>query len=75
MLDEHAGHNDARMLRLEGRRRSGGHLTEKEARILNKWKQMLNDFNAVIHYDPLTEKGFWWLEREPQDGDDIIRRP
>lgn len=57
---EHAHHNDARMLRLEARRRQGGNLTEKEARILTAWRVLLDERNAVILYDPQTEQGWWW---------------
>lgn len=73
--DEHSHANDARMLRLEGRRRSGGTLSTKEKRLLTNWKQLLEESNAVVLYDPQTEKGFWWIPREPRDGDDLIRRP
>ena len=72
---EHAHHTDARMLRLEGRRRRRGKLTEKEKRLLTNWTKLLHESNAVVHYDPLTEKGWWWVPREPEDGGDIIRRP
>lgn len=71
---EHASHNDARMLRLEGRRRKGGDLTVKEKRILQQWKQLLEERHAVILYDPATEQGWWWVPRTEED-DDLIRRP
>ena len=71
---EHTLHNDARMLRLEGRRRQGRRLTEKELRWLEAWLRDLREADAVVHYDPYTEEGFWWMRREPED-DDIVRRP
>lgn len=74
VLDEHTHHNDARMLRLEGRRRRGGSLTAKELRVLNAWLQLLDEKNAVIHYDPQTERGFWWVPRTEGDAD-IVHRP
>jgi hypothetical protein len=73
--EEHTYHRDARMLRLEGRRRSGRKLTTKERRLLQAWRDQLDEAGAVVHYDPDTEQGFWWVYRDPTDGDDIVRRP
>ena len=73
--NEHIHHNDARMLRLEGRRRQGKTLSEDELRWLTKWRTALEVAGAVIHYDPLTEQGFYWVVREAKDNNDIIRRP
>lgn len=70
----HRDHNDARMLRLEGRRRSGGSLSAKELRILEGWLDLLRERNAVITYEPKSKKGFFWVPREEHD-DDIVRRP
>ena len=70
---EHRNHNDARMLRLEGRRRTGRKLNEKEARLLAEWRRLLEERHAVVAYDGDTEQGFWWLRRTAQD-DDIVRR-
>lgn len=74
VLDEHKNHNDARMLRLEGRRRHGNALTGNELRWLTQWRELLEEREAVIVYDPDTVQGFWWVSRTPED-DDIIRRP
>ena len=35
---------------------------------------MLDEENAVVHYDGDTEQGFFYVPREEHD-DDIIRRP
>jgi len=72
---EHRERTDARMLRLEGRRRAGQKLGEKEERWLDGWLEQLREQNAVIHYDRDTEQGFWWIPREPEHGDEIINRP
>lgn len=45
-----------------------------DQRQVPKWLAMLEENNAVVHYDPDTEEGFFYVPREPQD-DDIIRRP
>ena len=74
VVDEHRMANDARMLRLEGRRRKGGKLTEKDKRILAQWKDALAEAGAVIMYDARTPEGFWWVQRTEGD-DDLIRRP
>lgn len=71
---EHRIHADARLLRLEGRRREGKPISAQDLTWLNNWLQELDDANAVIVYDPDTEQGFWWMERTAED-DDIIRRP
>lgn len=71
---EHAMHNVARMLRLEGRRRQGGKLSEKEKRLLTNWRAALDEQNAVVTYDPDTAEGFFWTDRLESD-DDLIRRP
>lgn len=72
--DEHRMAADARLLRLEARRRKGEKLTADELRWLTGWRERLREANAVIHYDPNTVEGFFWLERDDSD-DDIIRRP
>lgn len=72
---EHAMANDARMLRMEGRRRLGEQLREKDLRILEGWMMRLDEQDAVVHYDPDTEKGFWWVPRKPEDGRGLIRKP
>jgi hypothetical protein len=71
---QHRHKMDVQMLRAESRRRRGEDLPAVTARKLGAWTRRLQDENAVIHYDPGTEQGFFWIPREPQD-DDIIRRP
>ena len=72
---EHRMMNDARMLRFEARRRAGMELREKDRKALEGWLLRLKEQNAVVHYEPDTDKGWWWVPREPQDGRSIIRRP
>jgi hypothetical protein len=69
---EHRMHNDARMLRAEARRRRGLALPEKTKRLLTKWRQALDEAEAVVVYDPDTAEGFHWVPRRESD-DDIIR--
>lgn len=71
---EHRWAYPLQMLRAEGRRRAGMPVRESEAPRLNNWLQMLQDEDAVVHYDPETKDGFFYVRREPGDVD-IIRRP
>ncbi|WP_031513728.1 hypothetical protein [Streptomyces sp. NRRL F-5123] len=61
------------MLRVEARRRAGKELTADDAGRLASWLQMLDEAEAVVHYDPDTEEGFFLVPRQP--GDDLIHRP
>lgn len=70
---EHTMVWDARMLRLESKRRRGEPLTEKEKRVLTQWRTRLEEANAVVVYEPETEEGFFWMQRRADD-DDIVRR-
>ena len=74
VLDEHKYNAQARLLRLEGRRRKGGSLNSKELQWLTTWRRELEAHNAVVVYDPATDDGFHWVERAETD-DDIVRRP
>lgn len=68
---KHQMHPDARMLRLEAKRRRGLALTEEERRRLNYWLEDLKRTDSVIWYD--REGGFLWVPRT-EDCDDIIDR-
>lgn len=74
VLDVHKYHTQARLLRLEGRRRKGGKLNDKELQWLTTWRRELEAHNAVVLYDPETAEGFHWVTRTTAD-DDIVRRP
>ncbi|MFI5863575.1 hypothetical protein [Streptomyces sp. NPDC051546] len=62
------------MLRTEARRRANKTLTETDQSRLASWLEMLRENDAVVHYDPDTEEGFFYIPREAGD-DDIIRPP
>lgn len=74
VLDEHKYNAQARLLRLEGRRRKGGKLNSRELQWLTTWRRELETHNAVVIYDPDTEEGFHWVQRTAADND-LIRRP
>lgn len=76
---EHVYRPEARLLRLEGRRRAGHLLREDESRWLENWKTELSNAGAVVHYDPDTEEGFFWVSKaDPrvvtEGPDDLIDR-
>lgn len=70
----HRQHKQLKYLRLESRRRRGLSLTAAELRRLESWKLALKQANAVIYYEPRTEEGFFWVNREPEDKD-LVRMP
>jgi hypothetical protein len=62
------------MLRAEARRRAGKDLTETDQNRLKNWMEMIKEQDAVVHYDPDTEEGFFYVPRQEGD-DDLIHRP
>lgn len=72
--EEHRWAYPLAMLRVEGRRRAGRELRDVDEHRLESFLAKLAEENAVVHYDPDTEEGFFLVPRGAQD-DDIIRRP
>ncbi|MGW1040054.1 hypothetical protein [Streptomyces sp. NPDC002547] len=72
--EEHRWLYPLAMLRVEARRREGRPLTESDEARLESWKAMLEEQGAVVHYDPDTEDGFFYIPRQEGD-DDLIHRP
>ncbi|AXQ61086.1 immunity repressor [Streptomyces phage Hank144] len=72
--EEHRWLYPVMMLRVEARRRQGFTLTDTDQARLKSWKETLEEEGAVVHYDPDTEDGFFYIPRSSED-DDIIRRP
>jgi hypothetical protein len=80
--EEHLMHYDARMLRLEARRRRGQELKPDELSRLQYWRDELAQprpnegapNGCVIYYDENSAEGFLWIPREPEHGDDLIDR-
>lgn len=73
VADKHRMEQDARMLRVEARKRRGLSVSDDNERMHANWRHLLKEQNAVITYAADTRKGFWWLEREESDGDSLIR--
>lgn len=63
----------ASMLRLLGKQRAGGTLTDNEQQRLASWLQALAEANAVVGYDPDCEgQGFHYIDPAEGDGSDGI---
>ncbi|MCG8926664.1 hypothetical protein [Lentzea sp. CC55] len=72
--EEHSWATPLTMLRLEARRRQGFPLRPQDETRLINWLDAVKLQQAVVHYDPDTEEGFFYVPREERD-DDLIRRP
>ncbi|MGW0861310.1 hypothetical protein [Streptomyces sp. NPDC002611] len=71
---EHQWKYPVAMLRLVARVKAGYSITDDEAARLASWKEMLAEENAVVHYDPETEDGFFYVPRQKED-DEYIHVP
>lgn len=74
VLPQHRWAYPLAMLRVEGRIRAGYEVRPTDAERHESWRRMLEEEGAVVHYDPDTDQGFFYVPRESGD-DDIIRRP
>ncbi|ATI18969.1 transcriptional repressor [Streptomyces phage Tefunt] len=71
--DEHRWAYPLRMLRTAARAAEGKKpLTEEDQYRLSNWLKMLKDEKVVVHYDPDTEDGFFYVPRQEGDGDDVL---
>lgn len=72
---EHRINHILNMLRSEGRRRGGQEVAPRTLAKLEAWLAGLAADDAVAHYDPDTEQGWWIVKRRPGIDTDIIRKP
>lgn len=72
---KHDGHYALKMLRVEARLREGKPITERERKRLEAWKETLVTNKAVVHYDPDTDEGFYYVLARPGVDKDLIRTP
>lgn len=63
------------MLRVESRRRSGMELRPLDEQRLTAWKEDLYERGRVVHYDPDTEQGWFYVPRRQGIDLDLIREP
>lgn len=71
---EHRHAHAVSMLRAEARKRAGKTLTPLMADMLEAWLNGLERDETVVHYDPDTNEGWWYVPRLPSDTD-IVRTP
>ena len=72
---KHERHYALAMLRLYARRRRGVRLNTDQTQRLDSWLGQLADNDRVVFYEPESPDGFYYVPRQPEDGEDIIRRP
>jgi hypothetical protein len=72
---EHRWCFDLAMLRAEARRRAGARLRPQDDDLVARWCRRLHDAGLVVHYDPQTEEGFWYVPRRPGVDLDLVREP
>lgn len=72
---EHVTLHWAAMLRAEERLRDGRKLTELTEKRLKSFKQTLEENDAVVHYDPDTVQGWFFVPRRHGIDKDLIRDP
>lgn len=63
------------MLRTEGRRRSGLEVAESMTGRLDRWLETMKKDDTVVHYDPDTDDGFFYVPRREGVDKDLIRQP
>lgn len=63
------------MLRTEARRRAGLEVAESMQGRLDRWLAQMEADGTVVHYDPDTEEGFFYVPRRPKSDPDLIREP
>lgn len=72
---EHRYNHLLQMLRAEARRRAGEPIPDERLRKLESWLRNLKEKDAVVHYDPDTDQGWWLVPRRPGVDEDLIRNP
>lgn len=72
---EHRWEYPVVMLRVEVRRREGRELRDIDAKRLESWKRQLTEGGLVVHYDPETDEGWWYVPAREGIDLDLIREP
>lgn len=73
--EDHRHSHAVSMLRAEARRRAGRTLTPLMEEMLNVWLAGLKRDGTVVHYDPETPDGWWYVPRREGVDKDLIREP
>lgn len=72
---EHLGRYPVAMLRRVARMRNGAEMSDADMERIESWLASLKEENAVVHYDPNTEEGFFYVPRRAGIDTDLIRVP
>ena len=72
---QHRHAYDVALLRMAARKRAGAELTTTDESRLTSWLRKLDAADLVLHYDPDTEQGFYYVPRRPGLDLDLIREP
>ncbi len=75
VLPNHRYRHALAMLRAEGRQRAGEPLSDIQTERLARWREFMKDEDCVVHYDPDTEDGFFYVARRPGVDTDYIYVP
>lgn len=63
------------MLRKEARRRAGFELSDQQSHEIDAWLAGMEADGTVLHYEPDTEQGWFYVPRRPGIDKDLIRKP
>ena len=75
VLPEHRYAYPVMNLRLEARRRAGEPLSPRSLAQVEGWKRNLEADDVVVHYEPETEQGWFYVPRRKGIDTDLIREP
>lgn len=63
------------MLRKEARRRAGNPLSPEDDSAVDAWIRGMKDGDTVLHYEPDTDEGWFYVPPRPGIDTDLIRQP
>jgi hypothetical protein len=75
VLPEHANKVDLHMLRVNKRLRDGKAVRDVDVERHRHWLQRLEEADAVVHYEPRSRAGFWWVPRRHGIDEGLVREP
>lgn len=73
--EEHRYAHPITMLRGVARQRAGRELSQTMTDLVDGWLRGMERDGTVLHYDPDTEDGWWYVPRRPGVDEDLIREP
>lgn len=63
------------MLRKEARRRAGLPISAEDQHAIDAWIRGMKESDVVLHYEPETEDGWFYVPPRPGIDTDLIRKP